>query len=45
MLLMILILYLIDKDCNEIFFERFLRFRIINLFEMKFDNFKSILSS
>ena len=45
MLLIILISYLIDEDYNEIFFKRSLRLRVINLFEMKFDNFKSISSS
>ena len=44
MLLIILISYLIDKDYNEVFFKRSLRLRIINLFEMKFNNFKSISS-
>ena len=44
MLLIVFILYLIEKNFNEIFFERSLRLRIINLFEMKFDNFKSISS-
>ena len=44
MLLMISILYSIDKNCNEVFFKRLLRLRVINLFEMKFDNFKSISS-
>ena len=44
MFLIISILYSIDENYNEIFFERPLRLRIINLFEMKFNNFKSILS-
>ena len=44
MLLIVFILYSIEKNLNKIFFERFLRLRIINSFEMKFDNFKSILS-
>ena len=44
MLLFVFILYLINENLNEIFFERSLRLRIIKLFEMKFDNFKSILS-
>ena len=39
------ILYSIDENLNEIFFKRFLKLRVINSFEMKFNNFKSILSS
>ena len=44
MFLIISILCLINENLNEIFFKRFLKLRIINIFEMKFDNFKSISS-
>ena len=42
MFLIISISRSIDKNFNEIFINRFLKLRIVNSFEMNFDNFKSI---